>query len=88
MTNLFQRESVEFQPVTVTVAGVAVTTGVTFSVTAEDARPATFSAATTLSGQIGVMVDTLDPGTYRVWAQITGAPPETPVLDCGTFRVA
>lgn len=87
MVNLFQRESVEFQPVTVTVAGVAVTSGVTFCVTAEDERPVTFSAATTLSGQIGVMVTTLSPGTYRVWAKISSSP-ETPVLDCGTFRVA
>lgn len=82
----YPRESVEFQPVTVTVDGVAVTTGVTFAVVPYGDRPVTFVAPTTLGGKIGVMVSGLGVGVYRVWAQVTSAP-ETPVIDCGTFTV-
>lgn len=83
---VFPRESVEFLPVTVRVDGVTVTTDVEFSVVAAGARPGTFAAPTSLDGSIGVMVTGLDPGTYTVWAQVTSAP-ETPVVDCGSFRV-
>ena len=88
----YPRETVEFQPITVAVDGAPVTTGVAFSVVAEDAlfpdgtRPGAFTAATTLSGRIGVMVAGLAPGTYRVFAQVTSSP-ETPVIDCGVFTV-
>lgn len=86
MTNLYPRETVEFQPVEVTVNGTAVTSNVTFCVAAVGERPSTFGTAVTLSGEIGVMVTGYDPGTYTVWAKVASSP-ETPVLDCGSFRV-
>lgn len=86
MTNHYPKESVEFQPVTVTVDGVAVTSGVKFSVVAWGSAPGTFSTPTTLGGQIGVMVGTYLPGNWGVWAQVTSSP-ETPVINCGSFII-
>jgi hypothetical protein len=86
MANIFPRETVEFQPVTITLNGVAVITGVTFSVVKGSLRPGTFVAPTTLNGKIGVMVTGLTAGTYHVWAQITSSP-ETPVIDGGYFTI-
>ena len=84
----FQRETLEFLPVSVTVNGTAVTTDVEFSVVDLDSRPSTFGAATTIGGAIGVMVNgtALGPGTFRVFAKVTSSP-EIPVIDCGSFRV-
>lgn len=82
----YPRETVEFQPVTVAVDGVVVTSGVAFAVVPYGDRPATFVAPTALNGKIGVMVSGMTPGTYRVWAQVTSVP-ETPVIDCGVFTV-
>ena len=82
----FPRETVEFQPVTVTVDGVAVTTGVKFAVVTDGARPTTWTDAVTLSGRIGVMVQGLATGNWRVFAQVTSSP-EVPVIDCGAFVV-
>lgn len=84
--NLYPRESVEFQPVAITVNGTAVLTGVTFSVVEYGLRPSTFGTAVSLSGNIGVMVSALDPGDYTVWAKIVSSP-ETPVVECGYFTV-
>ena len=84
--NYFQRETVEFQPVTVTVDGVKTTTGVTFSVTPDGLRPSIFSAPVTLNDEIGVMVQNFAVGAWRVWAKVTGVA-ETPVIDCGYFMV-
>ena len=84
----FQRETLEFLPVVVTVDGVAVTTGVEFAIVDINARPDTFASPTVLGDDIGVMVDgaSLGTGTFRVFAQITDSP-EVPVIDCGSFRV-
>lgn len=88
MTNLYPRETVEFQPITVTVNGTAVTTDVDFAVVASSARPlvADWVAAYTLEGKIGVLIDTMDPGTYEVWARVTSFP-ETPVLQAGQIII-
>jgi hypothetical protein len=82
----FERETVEFQPVTVTLNGTPVTTGVKFAIAVPGARPATFSAPATLAGEIGVMVQGLAPGGYYIWAQITSSP-ETPVIRCGYINI-
>jgi len=82
----YPRESVEFQPVTVTVDGAPVTTGVQFCITSHGLRPVTWVAPTTLDGKIGVMVTGFTPGLYDVWAQITSSP-EFPVIDCGIISV-
>lgn len=80
------RESVEFVPVTVTVDGATVTTGVELAVVQDGERPTVWAAPVTLSGQIGVMTGTYAVGTWRVWARVTSNP-EVPVVDCGYFRV-
>lgn len=82
----YPRETVEFQAVTVTVDGVAVTTGVTFAIVPDGTRPTIFTAATTLGGKIGVMVSGFTPGNFRVFAKVASSP-ETPVIDCGIFTV-
>lgn len=85
----FLKETLEFQPVSVKLDGVAVTTGVKFSVVLvvdNAAVPGTWITATSLDGKIGFMVDNLDTGYYRVFAQITDNP-EIPVKKVGTFRV-
>lgn len=87
MSTDYPRETVEFQPVTVTVDGTAVTTGVTFAVVAFGTRPVTFAAPTTLGERIGVMVTGLTPGIWQVFAKIVSSP-ETPVVDCGHFTVS
>lgn len=86
MVNAYPRESVEFQPVTVTRDGIAVTTGLSFAIVPDGTRPATFTAATILGGKAGVMVSGLARGTYRIFAQLD-ASPEIPVIDCGYFYI-
>ena len=86
MVNAYPRESVEFQPVSVTRDGIAVTTGLSFAIVTDGQRPTTFTAATSLDGAIGVMVSGLAAGTYRIFARLD-ASPEIPVIDCGYFYV-
>lgn len=85
--NTYPRETVEFQPVVVTVDGAAVTTGVQFAVVTAGARPTVWVAPATLGDAIGVMVEGFTPGTWHVWAQVSSAP-EMPVIDCGAFDVS
>ena len=87
MTNAYPRESVEFQPVTVTRDGLIVTTGLSFAIVPDGDRPEAFVAAVTISGKTGVMIDgLLARGTYRIFAKVIG-PPEEPVIDCGYFYI-
>jgi hypothetical protein len=86
MSTDYPRETIEFQPVTVTVDGVAVTTGVQLCTVPNGSRPTGWAAPTALSGKIGVMVTGLAPGLYGIWAQITSSP-EIPVINCGTISV-
>jgi hypothetical protein len=86
LVNAFPRESVEFQPVTVTRDGFTVSTGVSFAIVPDGQRPVTFTAAVTISGKTGIMVTGLAAGTYRIFAKIAGSP-EVPVIDCGYFYI-
>lgn len=86
LPNKYARESVEFQPVTVTVNGAVVTAGVAFAVVDAQTRPTVFTAAVVLGAQIGVMVQGLRPGPWYVFARID-AIPEIPVVPCGFFVV-
>lgn len=86
MANAFPRESVEFQPVSVTQDGAVVTTGLSFAVVRDGQRPVTFTPAAVFGPEVGVMVGGLAAGTYRIYAQLTLGP-ETPVIDCGYFYV-
>jgi hypothetical protein len=85
-TNAVPRESVEFQPITITVDGAAVTTGVTFAIAATGTRPTTWVDPVTLGGNIGIMLTGLTPGLYRVWATVASSP-ETVVIDCGYLSI-
>lgn len=86
--NRYERESIEFQPITVTVDGVAVTTGVTFAITPNGTRPATYTytAPATVAGKTGVMVQGLQPGAYNIWAKVASTP-ETVVINCGSIYI-
>jgi hypothetical protein len=90
MTNTYPRETVEWQPITVTktISGVTteITTGVTVAITAKGTRPTTWAAPTTLDGKIGVMLTGLTPGLWTIWSR-TADSPETPVNDCGNIRI-
>lgn len=85
-TNSYPRETVEFQPIVITKDGVPVTTGVVTAIVAHGTRPTTWTAATVLGLEIGVMISGLTPGTYDVYAKITDSP-EIPVMDCGSFAI-
>ena len=89
MTNIYPRESVEFQPILITVDGETITSNVETQITLPGARPSSSAwiAAVTLHGDIGLMVEGLNPGTYEVWARVTDSP-EIPVIDCGSFAVS
>jgi hypothetical protein len=82
----YERESIEFQPITVTVDGAVVTTGVTFAITPNGTRPLAYSTPTMLGGKAGVMVQGLQPGVYNVWAKVASTP-ETVVVNCGPIVV-
>ncbi|MDF9748644.1 hypothetical protein M2428_000074 [Arthrobacter sp. ES3-54] len=82
----YERESIEFQPVTVTVDGAVVTTGVTFAITPHSDRPVTYIAPTTVAGKTGVMVQGLTPGLHAVWAKVASTP-EAVVINCGTIII-
>ena len=89
MTNIYPRESVEFQPILVTLDGVPVTTAVETAVLLPSARPAEsdWVTAYALDGDIGVLIQNLATGTWNVWARITDSP-EIPVINCGSFVVS
>lgn len=86
MSNVYPKETVEFQPVLVTVDGTAVTDDVELAVVVFQERPETWSAPVELDGKIGVMIDSYEPGRYDVWARVTDAP-EIVVVKCGGFMV-
>ena len=86
MANLYERESVEFQPVDVKLAGVSITESVSFSIVPDGDRPVTFVPAGVYGGKAGVMIQGLGPGTYRIFAKVNNSP-EVPVIDCGYFYV-
>jgi hypothetical protein len=88
MTNHYPRETVEFQPVVVTVDTVEVVTAVELCILPTGDRPVEldWQAAVELENRIGLMIDGLDHGSYHVWARITDTP-EIPVLDCGALRI-
>lgn len=82
----YQRETKEFQPISIKVDGVEVLEGVEVSVIPSGTRPTEWSAPFTLDGKLGVMIEGFVPDTYQVWAKITSVP-EIPVIYCGNFKV-
>ena len=89
MTNIYPRESVEFQPVLITLDNVSITTGIQIAVLKTNDRPVDgdWFTASTLSGQAGFFTGSYAAGTWKVWAKVSDSP-ETPVIDCGVFQVS
>jgi hypothetical protein len=89
MTNIYPRESVEFQPILITLDGVTITSNIQTQITAPSARPSSsgWTNAVTLGSEIGLLISGLSVGTYEVWAKVTSSP-EVPVIDCGSFAVS
>lgn len=86
MANLYERESVEFQPVEVKLDGQVLADGISYAIVPDGERPVTFTDAVVLGGKTGVMIQGLDRGTYRIFAKVLNSP-EVPVMDCGYFYV-
>lgn len=86
----FTRHTTEFVPfANLGINGVAPNAAaVTYDVVGEHDQPATWTAATTLEGQIGFMLDgpSLGRGVFQVFVRIA-ASPETPVIHTGYFRL-
>ena len=89
MTNVYPRESVEFQPVLITLDNTVITSNVHFAVLTQTDRPQTsdWFNATLLQGATGFLTGSYTQGTWNVWAQITDSP-EIPVINCGSFQVS
>lgn len=85
--NTYERETVDFQPVNVTVGGAPVTAGVSLCVVPEDQRPAAFSPAVVRGPTLGVVIAGMSPGTYDVYAKVA-AGADVPVIKCGSFIVS
>lgn len=86
MANLYERESVEFQPVDVRLEGQLLTDAVSFSIVPDGTRPEVFTPSVVYGGKTGVMIQGLARGTYRIFAKILNDP-EVPVIDCGYFYI-
>ena len=86
MANLYERESVEFQPVEVKLDGLVVADGISYAIVPDGERPVDFTDAVVLGGKTGVMIQGLDRGTYRIFAKILNSP-EVPIIDCGYFYI-
>ena len=84
--DLYPSQTVEYVPIPILASGVAVTTGVSFSVVPNLKPPGTWTPAVMVNGQTCWLLSGFTPGVYRKWAQvIAGA--ETAVIDCGTLTV-
>ena len=84
--NKYERETVEFQPITITRDGTVITSGIETCITVEDVRPVTFIAAVSLGTKVGCLIQNLSVGTYEVWVRVTDSP-EIPVKSAGIFEV-
>lgn len=85
--NTIPRESVEWRPFTVTVDGIAVTTGVETALTTGTLRPTTWTSAPVRDGKTLIRIAALMPGVYRAWARVTRSD-ETAVVDLGYFSIS
>lgn len=82
------KETREFNAVTVTLDGTARTTGVELTVIPDDAttRPTNWIPPVVRGEKIGIMIENLEPGSYRVFARITDAGDQL-VRSVGAFIV-
>lgn len=83
----YPTETKEFQPISVKVDGVEVTSGVQVCVTPPGTRPLTWTnPVLTDDGRLAVLIDQLSAGSYAVWAKATTAD-EAAVVYCGMFKI-
>lgn len=74
-------------PVTSLTTGAPITAGVEYALLPVGSTAAkTWTAAVIRDGKTGAIINGLAVGFYEVSARIT-APPDTVVVDCGTFEV-
>jgi hypothetical protein len=87
--NDYPRETNEPQQVVVLDGTTPVTVGVKIAMTDYHTRPTVWDDPVILDdGSMGVLVDGLSPGVWRVWAKVTGLVGDIePVVDCGYFTV-
>jgi hypothetical protein len=89
VSNVYERESNEFQPIVVVVDGVTLTavTNLSFSVTDLVTRPTVWIAAELYGGAVGLWVVGMAAGTYQVWWKyVTGS--ETIIRRAGQLVIA
>lgn len=69
MSNVYERETNEFQPIVVVVDGVTLTavTNLSFSITDLSTRPSVWIAAELYGSDVGLWVTDMEVGTYQVW---------------------
>jgi hypothetical protein len=82
----YPRETIEFQPIDITVDGQPAVAA-QYQLTTGDARPSgAWTNVTTLGGKVGFLISGLAVGRYLCWAKLSSAP-ETPVILVGAFIV-
>jgi hypothetical protein len=82
----YPRETIEFQPIDITVDG-APAVAAQYQLTTGSARPSgAWTNVTALGGKVGFLITGLAVGRYLVWAKLTSAP-ETPVILVGAFII-
>jgi hypothetical protein len=86
--NTYAAASTEFQPLTVTVDGVASTDYLVAIVPYGTASTAIteWVASTTLGDETGVLVSGLEPGRWAVWTKVVDNP-ETVVQQVGSINI-
>lgn len=86
--NEYPRETLELAWVAVTArrTGAPVTSGIKLAITPLDERPSGWTEPSVEGDLVGIMIDHLEPGYYKVWAQVS-EPPEAPALECGVFLI-
>lgn len=91
MTNMYPQNTTEMVYMPVTNNGTVITSGVSYSIVksipGEVTTEGTFTPADVVDGKTGRIISDLEPGTYKVWAAVTGYAGEEPHVYLGTFRI-
>lgn len=80
------RETVEYIPITAELNGVVTTTGVSYAIVLEDARPTSWTSATVLNSATYALISGLSEGNYKIFVRVSAAP-ETPVIEARYLKV-
>jgi hypothetical protein len=85
--NTYPMETLEYQEVIVTVGDAEVASGLKFALTPDGERPTEWLDPVILDNKPCVVINSLTPGVWQVWAQVT-ATPEIPVIRCGKITIS